>query len=63
MVKVTTYIITSIADLPIGLDAMLVIMPVSIFKTDVILYIMNRVTTFCNRLEIVTITKCCSASL
>ena len=39
VLKVSTDIITSIADHPNGLDEILVIMFVLIFKTDVILYI------------------------
>jgi hypothetical protein len=37
--KASTYIITSITDYDIGLTAILVIMFVSTFKTDVILYV------------------------
>ena len=39
VLKVYTYIITSITARPVGLIAILVIMSVSPFKTDTILYI------------------------
>ena len=39
VMKVSTYIITSITALSIRLDAILVVMSVSIFKSDIILYV------------------------
>ena len=41
VMKVATYIITSITALSIRLDAILVIMSVSIFKSDIILYVIR----------------------
>ena len=39
VLKVSTYIINSITFCPVGLTAILVIMSVSTFKTDIILYL------------------------